>query len=299
MDKSILGESFFARLEKQDKEYGEQVRRWSPKVNFLSFQLRKLTHEPLQDIVSEFLEKMWVDVQAFRTPQVRYEKKIYTVLSEDNGQLHLRRSGVDRIVDKTLIETVKKPSMFTYVYAGIVQYYCDRCSRMFTSKNGYVVDPEKPSSEVTVVTKLKRQVKTKTFPNYVRVAGIRANIISDDVDLDPLDTVPNELGTPEDQLVYCELVEFVRERLSDPAKELFSFLLQENDDFSTQSSLVILNHQTQKLQVPIIKADRSSAAKFLQKSAVDIKQLFNEIISAFPVSFKVFDQFNLATKGVV
>ena len=295
---SMLGESFFAQLEKQDKEYGEQVRRWSPKINHLSYQLRKLTNEPLQDIISEFLEKMWVDVQAFRTPQVRYAKKIYTVVEERESNLILKRNQVQLQVQRDLVEQIKKVSMFTFVYSGVVQYYCDRCSRMFTSKNGYIRDPNRPAQEVTVVTKLKKQVKKKTFPNFVRVAGIRANIATtNEDDFDPMDLVPSPFGTPEDHFRYYELVELIRARLSDPAKELFSFLLQENVEFLTQSELVILNQQSQKLPVPSIKVDRATAAKFLAKTGNDMKQLFNEIVEAFPSSFLSFDQFAQAAKG--
>jgi signal peptidase I len=264
-----------------------------------AYQLKKLTQDPLQDIISEFLEKMWIDVQAFRTPQVRHNKKIYTVLGEDGDTLNLQRNQVKIAVHRDQTERLKKVSMFTFVYSGVVQYYCDRCSRMFTSKNGFSKDPENPTTEVTVVTKLKKEVKTRVFPNYVKVAGIRSNVVpTTEDDFDPMDMVPSDFGTPEDHFLYYELVELVRSRLSDPAKELFSFLLQENTEFLAQSDLVILNQQSQKLSVPTIKVDKQSAAKFLSKTTGDIKQLYSEIAEAFPVSFKAYKSFGQLTKGV-
>src|SRR3989304_998072 len=161
----MLTNVFLRDLEKQDKAFGQQVRKWRPRIQSFSRELSRLTGDMYEDVVQDLLEKMWLDVEAYRTPQVRYQKQLWEVVSESNDILSLQRKDKTLFLPRDLCEKVEKASLGTFLYAGLFHHYCDRLAKHFTGKNGYQVDPEEPTVEKVVYDSERRAFVKSHTPN--------------------------------------------------------------------------------------------------------------------------------------
>jgi hypothetical protein len=282
----LLGDSTLMALEQQDKDLGEQVRKWKPRILSLADKLMRVTGDTFEDAIQDFLQKMWNDVNTFRTPQVRYQKQIWEVVSEEENEiLHLRRSGKELIISRLEIEEVKKASLGTFVYSGLTQYYQDRLQAHYTAKNGYAVDEGEPV--VQVVVRNSDGVTAKKFPNYKKVSGFPVQPIVGDNGIlqDPVDLAPSKNDSVEDLVVFSTLVEHLKVQVSPAAAKLLDFLLQRDEDFHTMIDLEILRCQGENGSPKVIRIDEIAAAKQFALTREQIRSLKLEIIEALPQDF--------------
>jgi hypothetical protein len=291
---------------------GGQVRKWRPKVRAVATKLAKVTGDTFDDIVQDFLAKIWQDVEYWKTPQVRYHKQIWEILSEEmiegpvavqseelGSLLNLRRTAkaitTEIWISRSEVEEIKKTSLGTFVYSGIKQFYIDRLSTHFTAKNGYV-------AEVDDVTSKKTQFEGKEvireYKNYTKVSGVSlapTALFENGLEVDVVDLQPSHLDSPEDDMNWQSLIDALRSRISPEAKSLLSFFLQEDEEYMVMMDLEILRLQSQGSAVPsVVKLDELAASKFFSKTRAEIKALKVEIIEALPAYFL---QYILYSKG--
>jgi hypothetical protein len=283
----VITERFLSGLSKQDQDVGEQVRRWLPKLRNVASELSRVTGDSYEDILQDALEKLVVNVLDYRTPQVRYRKQIWEIL-EDGDNLKLRRRGQELVLPKADCEEIKKASMGTFVYNGLIQFCADRFAKHYTEKNGYRVDSNAPTIERKYLDRSKRQIITRTTPNYVRTSGeTSAKVVTrdDGTEQDEIDVAQAQFESPEDGAVYRSYLEVLRSRLSDEANRLLALLLQEDVDYLDETSLGILAAQQGGFQVPTPRIDLNRASKHLGKTRVEVKALWLEVIGALPQEF--------------
>jgi hypothetical protein len=287
----VLSDESLARLEKQDKDLGLQLKKWRPKIHTLALDLSKVTGESYEDSVQILVQKAWVDVKAYRMNQVRFNKQLWEVLSEDEGGLlHLKRQEKFLTLHKNSVEEIKKSSLGTYIYSGLRQLYLDYCSHQFTRTNGYQISEAEPTVSKRVFDKGTKEIVTKTYPNFQKVYGTSpARVVSSEggLELDEIDSAEGVLDTPEDEVIFDDLVERLMSQLSDDAQGLLKFFLQQNADFLVGVALDILRQQQDHpgTNIRSIKADQPTASKFFSKSRAEIQRLWLEIVESLPSSF--------------
>jgi len=290
MVSNLLTDETIRALEKQDKDLGGQVKKWRPKILSLSMKLAKVTGDQFDDIVQDFLQKMWVDVTYYRTPQVRYQKQIWEVVEvEENDVLRLRRLDKEIFLKRSQTEVIKKASLGTFVYGGLSQYYIDRCSSFYTARHGYALDSEHPTIEKKSVQLSTGKVVKHTYPNYQKVGGVIALPpikCENGVEVDIVDLVPGNFSTPEEETIYQSVVDYVKDQVSDPAKKLLDFLLQQDEDFRMWVDLEILRHQQSGETYQVPRLDEVSAAKYFSVSRPEVRVWKKEIIDALPKDFR-------------
>jgi len=223
----MLTNVFLRDLEKQDKAFGQQVRKWRPRIQSFSRELSRLTGDMYEDVVQDLLEKMWLDVEAYRTPQVRYQKQLWEVVSESNDILSLQRKDKTLFLPRDLCEKVEKASLGTFLYAGLFHHYCDRLAKHFTGKNGYQVDPEEPTVEKVVYDSEKKVFVKKSYPNHQKVIRDRSIYDASNDLADEVDSVCSLELSPLDEACYNCTVQKMNTQLSEPARLLFEHYIHE------------------------------------------------------------------------
>jgi|SRR5579872_1339356 len=275
----LLSESMIHSLEQQDPEFGAQVRKWKPKVLALSLNLQKVLGDSLEDVIQDFLHKMWTDTETYRTPQVRYKKQIWEVIERVDKYLSLRRSGVTLFLRAEDAEEIKKAGLGTFLYAGIRQYYVDRCSSHFTGKNGYATN-----GTVDIVN---AEGKPKTYANWEKVSGVVALppvATEGGIETDVVDLTPSKRSSPEDEEIFESIIRSVKKQISDDAKKYLDWLLQRDEDFLAMMDLEIFRQQQQG-DAQVVRLDEVTAAKYFGKSRTEIRSYRTEIIEALPQEF--------------
>src|SRR5271166_6057530 len=90
----VLDEGWIADLKKQDVDLATMVLKCKPRILGLAHKLVRNTGDELEDIVQDFLQKIWTDIAYYKQPQVRYQKGIWEVVAVlENDTLHLKRTA--------------------------------------------------------------------------------------------------------------------------------------------------------------------------------------------------------------
>lgn len=258
-------------------------------MHSIALDLTKVTGEAYEDSVQNLVQKVWVDVRAYRMNQVRFNKQLWEVLFEDEGGLlTLKRQDKILTLHRSSVEEIKKASLGTYVYSGLRQWYLDCCSHQFTRSNGYQVSETEPTISKRVVDKATKAIVTKEYPNFQKVYGVQpTRVVSNEngIEVDELDSVEGHFETPEDEAIYTNLVDWLMGSISAEAKELLRFFLQENQDFLVGAALEVLKAQDQQGTGSNLKIDQATASKFFAKTRTEIRSLWLEIVESLPSSF--------------
>jgi hypothetical protein len=294
-----LSEGWIAELKKQNEDLAAMVTKWRPRILSLATKLARNMGDEFEDVVQDFLQKMWTDIEYFKQPQVRYlkgakdQKGIWEVVASlENEMFHLRRTAHGKtqeiFLKRSETEEIKKASMGTFIYAGLRQYYLDRLSSHHTARNGYAVNEEDPATKRTVASG-----KVKSFPNYHKISGVVAtpHLHSEDgTEVSVVDLAPSYVESPEEEVIYSDLVLLVRSRISSEAKRLLDFMLMIDEEFLVFVDLEILRQQVAGEDIPklIPKLDDASAAKHLSKTREEIRRLRMEIIESLPSDFLTY-----------
>jgi len=285
----MLDEQFLSRLTKQNQALGEQVRRWMPKLTNIANDISKVTGEPFEDCLMDAIEKMCINVKDHSTVQVRHNKRIWEIV-EDGPTLRLTNYARTKTIEipREDCEPVKKSSLGTFVYQGLLQHCADKFAKTYTEKNGYRMDPVNPKVERTLLDRTKRQLVRKQVSNYIRVTGeqsCRVIVRHDGTELDEIDLAEGMLESVEDRLVFEGYLHFLQRNLSKEANDLLDFLLQENQDYQDSIDLQILDAQHEGKVFNTPRIDLTTAAKYFGWDRAKLKTYWGEIILALPEDF--------------
>jgi hypothetical protein len=282
----MLNEQFLQSLAKEDADFAQQVRRWMPKICNIASELSRTFSESQEDIAQDILVKMWSNIQDYRTKQVRWKKQIWAIL-EDGPIMRLRRGDQEISLSREECEPIQKASMGTFVYSGLLQFCADRYAKHYTEKNGYRANPSQPTIERTVLDRSKRQIITKTVTNYVKLSGeseTKTVVREDGSELDEVDFAVSTSESPSDLVEFDEYVNLVNAEVSEPAKKLFRFLLQQDEDFQVEADLSIIRAQSEDASgtFPAPKTDWPAAARYFSCTRSEIQGHVREIVDSLP-----------------
>jgi hypothetical protein len=300
-----LSEGWIAELKKQDEDLASMVTKWRPRILALAHKLARNTGDEFEDVVQDFLQKMWTDIEYYKVPQVRYTKQIWEVRQCIEDTLHLRRTANGKtqeiFLKKSETEEIKKSSLGTFVYAGLQQYYLDRQSSHYTAKNGYAVNEADPKTKRTTTDGQGNKV-VKEFTNFHKVSGVvqSAVLLSEGgQELDVVDLAPSNLESPEDLAIYDDLIGHVRSHVGDEAKRLLDFFLMADEDYLVMMDLEILRQQEagESISATPFKLDEIAAAKYFNKSRTEIRELRMEIIESLPKDFLSYSTISYTPEG--
>jgi hypothetical protein len=293
----VLDDGWIANLKKQEPDLAFVLLKWRPRILGLAHRLNRNTGDDIEDVLQDFIAKVWTDVQYFKQPQVRYQKGIWEVVSVlANDTLHLKRTANKKtqeiFLKRSETEEIKQTSLATFVYSGLQQYYLDRNASHFTQQNGYALNENDPTTLRTTVDKGQKVVKE--FPNYHKVAGVVQSPVlpsENGVEVEIVDLAPGDLESPEDHVILDQLIGYVSSKLSTDAKKLLHFLLGCDEDFLVMMDLDLLRLQGEGKAVLTSsgpKIDEAAAANFFSKSKTEIRNLRMEIIEALPQDFLTY-----------
>jgi len=285
----MITEQFLEQLQVQSPELGAQVKRWLPKLQNIANDLSRVTGESYEDCLMDAMEKMLVNVGDWKLPQVRHNKRIYEVV-EDGPNITIRRYGSTEtaVVAKIDCEPIQKTALGTFVYQGLLQFCADKFAKHYTERNGYRLDKENPMIEKSFLDRSKHAVVKKKVKNYAKVSGARPTKTirrEDGSEFDEIDLAEGWIESAEDRLVFQGYVNFIEKNLSEQAKLLLEFLLNENGDYQAKADLQILEAQQLGTQIPTYKNDLTSAGKYFGWNRVQLRAYWCEIVMALPSDF--------------
>ena len=177
----MIDESTVASLRQQDPELADIIRKWSPKLENVINAVRRVTGDGREDIEQSYLLKIVTVAHDYRKPQIRFikggKRQLWTILSETKEEYTATRGRHTRTLLKSDCEVIRRASLSTMVFTGIIQHTSDLLGRYFKAKNGFV---RGAVEDGLVFNRAKRTYVTATRGKYVRTVTEVPLIVSDD-----------------------------------------------------------------------------------------------------------------------
>lgn len=262
-------------LAAKDQELGAVLRKWKRRLASSASRLSKAEAIDFEDAFVDVVINVWRAADRWRRHQVRWRGGIWEVVGETPSRFRLQhRTGRKATALRSSVKEIRKTSLASYVYVSIVQYEMNRLAAHYTLRNGFALDPLKPTKEVVVLDRIRRKLETKSVPNYVQLY----ETLSEEEESPNTVAVTSE--TPEDHLQYASLVSMLRRQLDADACQLVDVLLQSHMGVTTEMRGTLQQAQEQERRTP--RLDLKFLARCLGISQRAASERWERVLQVLP-----------------
>jgi hypothetical protein len=236
LDARKVIDQFVNSLAKNDQEFADSLKRWAPLLVRTVERVSNITGVPFEDTFFDIIIYLCKLNKVYKMIQYRYEGKLYTLVEEKDGLVHLvpgsylKRKRLDLWVKKEDAILVEKAALSSMVYQKIIQAANGIIRSHFSMKNGYIV-----------VGKEKELVKCRgtCYDNkWKEIEKIKVKSVRKDVSFED---VEGSFSLWEPEKLYNEQVLYddVKKNLSRVSARVFTMMMSHAKDDTITKKLSI------------------------------------------------------------